>query len=80
MVEQALRRLGEQAVARIAEIGRDDGGRAARRIRDDHPEELESLADLRRGPWQSAGNPIVVDVRPALAEHDVLDPVGARPA
>ncbi len=55
--------------------------RAAEAVRDDVAERRpERLLDRRIGPLDLALVPLLVDVGAGLAQDDVLDPVGARPA
>src|SRR2546428_203364 len=68
-----------ELVTAAAEVRRVDRVRAAVRLGAHLAERLERCLDLGRRPRLRAGHPLVVDVRPGLAEDEVLDPVGARP-
>ncbi len=50
------------------------------RIRRPRAERLECRGDLGARPRQLARDPLVVDVGARLSDHEVLDPVGSRPA
>ena len=66
--EEAFRRVREEAIPGTAEVGLERSLDAAGHVllADDRAERLEGPADLRRGPRQPAGDPLVIRLRAAL--------------
>ena len=83
VVHVALRRRGEEALRALAEVGRGDrrGAAVDELVVLGEPAELvERGDDALVGERNLVRDPLVVDFRRLRAQHQVLDPVGRRPA
>ena len=82
-VQPALWRVLEHGGRSVAKVGAGDGLATTIDIlvvEPDVRQDLEGIFDLGRGEGQFAAGPLVVVVQRRGAQHDVLDPVGRRPA
>src|SRR5579859_3267550 len=83
VVQPALRRIGEHRRRGIAEVRADDLLAAAIDVFIVEPDighQFDGVPDFRRGERQIAARPLVIVVQGRGAQHNVLDPVGRRPA
>src|SRR5216683_2949439 len=83
VIEEAPRRAGEHRLAGLPVAGDEHRARAAMddaRHVGELAKRLPRLPDRCGRPRQRARHPPVIGLRTGLVQHDVLDPVGPRPA